>query len=124
MIIGGKDMHQKDIERLAFLFLCGKHDKAVLSGKKEMTFADLERLMYITDYLGLHEYNRTLFLEYYERFEEKFHQLELAGKESWESGQEEGYPEADVEKYEKWLIEFMEQVEDEVIKKKIEETEG
>ena len=119
MIIGGKDMHQKDIERLAFLFLCGKHDKAVLSGKKEMTFADLERLMYITDYLGLHEYNRTLFLEYYERFEEKFHQLELAGKESRESGQEEGYPEADVEKYEKWLIEFMEQVADEDIKKKL-----
>ena len=123
MTIGGKDMHQKDIERLAFLFLCGKHDKAVLLGKKEMTFADLERLMYITDYLRFHEYNRALFMEYYECFEEKFHQMELLGKESRECGQEDGYPDADVEKYEKWLIEFMEQVEDEVIKKKIEETE-
>lgn len=45
-------MHQRDMERFAFLFLCGKHDRGILLGKEKMTFSDLDRLTYITDFLG------------------------------------------------------------------------
>lgn len=50
-------MHQRDMERFAFLFLCGKHDRGILLGKEKMTFSDLDRLTYITDFLGLKLYN-------------------------------------------------------------------
>ena len=46
-------MHQKDMERFAFLFLCGKRDREILLGKEKMTFSDLDRLTYVTDFLGL-----------------------------------------------------------------------
>ena len=36
-------MHQRDMERFAFLFLCGKHDRGILLGKEKMTFSDLDR---------------------------------------------------------------------------------
>ena len=50
-------MHQSDIERFAFLFLCGKRDRAILLGKEKMTFSDLDRLTYVSDFLGLKLYN-------------------------------------------------------------------
>ena len=33
-------MHQRDMERFAFLFLCGKRDRAILLGKEKMTFSE------------------------------------------------------------------------------------
>ena len=36
----GMIMHQSDIERFAFLFLCGKRDRAILLGREKMTFSD------------------------------------------------------------------------------------
>ena len=53
----GMIMHQSDIERFAFLFLCGKRDREILLGKEKMTFSDLDRLTYVTDFLGLTRLN-------------------------------------------------------------------
>ena len=41
-------MGQKDIEKFAFLFLCGKKDRDILLGKARMTFSDFDRLTYLT----------------------------------------------------------------------------
>ena len=57
-------MHQKDMERFAFLFLCGKRDREILLGKEKMTFSDLDRLTYISDFLGLKWYNLQIWNEY------------------------------------------------------------
>ena len=46
----GMIMYQSDIERFAFLFLCGKRDRAILMGIEKMTFSDLDRLKYVTDF--------------------------------------------------------------------------
>ncbi len=46
-------MRQEDMERFAFLFLCGRRDQALLAGEEKMKFSDFQRLSYITDYLGL-----------------------------------------------------------------------
>lgn len=49
--------HKKDVERFAFLYLCGVKDKHMLLGKERMTFIDFERLTYLTDFFGLTDYN-------------------------------------------------------------------
>lgn len=46
-------MHQNDMERFAFLYLCGQRDRDLLAGRENMSFQDFNRLVYITDFLGL-----------------------------------------------------------------------
>ena len=70
-------MHQRDMERFAFLFLCGKRDRAILLGKEKMTFSDLDRLTYVSDFLGFKLYNLEIWNEYAGQFSEQFRQLEL-----------------------------------------------
>lgn len=87
-------MHQKDMERFAFLFLCGKRDREILLGKEKMTFSDLDRLTYMTDFLGLNLYNLEIWNEYAGQFGEQFRQLELLYDEtcsivSWEATEAE-----------------------------------
>ena len=65
-------MHQSDIERFAFLFLCGKRDREILLGKEKMTFSDLDRLTYVTDFLGLKSYNLEIWNEFSDSFVNKF----------------------------------------------------
>lgn len=43
-------MEQRGIEKFAFLYLCGKKDRALLCGREKMTLSDLDRLTYITDF--------------------------------------------------------------------------
>lgn len=68
-------MKQKDIEKFAFLYLCGKKDRALLIGKEKMTLLDLDRLTYLTDFLGLHSYNLELWNQYAGQFQEQFRML-------------------------------------------------
>ena len=70
-------MHQRDIERFAFLLLCGKRDREILLGKEKMTFSVLDRLTYVSDFLGLKLYNLEIWNEYAGQFSEQFRQLEL-----------------------------------------------
>ena len=87
-------MHQKDIERFAFLFLCGKRDRAILAGKEKMTFSDLNRLIYLLDYLGLDAYSLEIWSEYGGQFKDQLEQLkeiydETAGIVSWDPAEED-----------------------------------
>lgn len=103
-------MHQKDIERFAFLFLCGKRDRAILAGKEKMTFSDLNRLIYLLDYLGLDAYSLEIWSEYGGQFKDQLEQLkeiydETAGIVSWDPAEED-------ERQEQWIREFLRQVPD------------
>ena len=103
-------MHQKDIERFAFLFLCGKRDRAILAGKEKMTFSDLNRLVYLLDYLGLDAYSLEIWSEYGGQFKDQLEQLkeiydETAGIVSWDPAEED-------ERQEQWIREFLRQVPD------------
>ncbi|MFR6593021.1 hypothetical protein [Catenibacterium sp.] len=40
------------MEKRKFLNLCGKRDRALLSGEKRMTLGDMERLTYLTEFLN------------------------------------------------------------------------
>ena len=113
-------MHQKDMERFAFLFLCGKRDREILLGKEKMTFSDLDRLTYISDFLGLKWYNLQIWNEYAGQFSEQYQQLELLYDEtcsiiSWD------LTEADEHLHDRWLQEFYIQVQDKEIRKQLEQ---
>ena len=112
-------MQQREMERLAFLFLCGKRDRKILLGKEKMTFSDLDRLMYITDFLGLKLYNLEIWNEYAGQFGEQFRQLELLYEEncsivSWDP------TDVDEHLHDKWLQEFCVQLEEQEIRKQLE----
>ena len=113
-------MHQSDIERFAFLLLCGKRDRAILLGREKMTISDLDRLTYVTDFLGLKLYNLEIWNEFGGQFGEQFRQLELLYDEtcsivSWES------TEADEHLHERWIQEFCTQILDEEVRKQLEQ---
>lgn len=108
-------MRQGDVERLLFLSLCGKRDRAVLMEKENMTFSDLERLMYITDFLGLDQYNIELCEKYAGQFEEYFWQLEALDEETldivaWDQ------TEMDEEQRDRWIEDFFSQIPDKDIR--------
>lgn len=113
-------MHQSDIERFAFLLLCGKRDRAILMGREKMTISDLDRLTYVTDFLGLKLYSMEIWNEFAGQFSEQFRQLELLYDEtcsivSWES------TEADEHLHERWIQEFCTQILDEEVRKQLEQ---
>lgn len=112
-------MHQRDMERFAFLFLCGKRDREVLLGKEKMTFSDLVRLIYITDFLGLKRLNIDIWNDYEEQFREHFQRLEQLYDEScsivsWDK------TEADLYLQEKWVKDFCSNVPDRRSRKELE----
>ena len=113
-------MHRRDMERFAFLFLCGERDRAILLGKEEMTFSDLDRLTYLTDFLGLKSYNLEIWNEHVEKFSEQFRRLELLYDEtcsvvSWDPS------EADEHLYDGWIQEFCDQIPDQGIRTQLEQ---
>ncbi len=55
-------------EEALFISLCGKKDKAILTGKEKMTLCDLERFLFITRRLELFDYEFYLSEKYYELF--------------------------------------------------------
>ena len=115
-------MHQKDIERFAFLFLCGKRDRAILAGKEKMTFSDFNRLIYLLDYLGLDAYSLEIWSEYGGQFKDQLEQLkeiydETAGIVSWDPAEED-------ERQEQWIREFLRQVPDRNSRKLLEKLLG
>lgn len=115
-------MHQKDIECFAFLFLCGKRDRAILTGKEKMTFSDLNRLIYLLDYLGLDAYSLEIWSEYGGQFKDQQEQLkeiydETAGIVSWDPAEED-------ERQEQWIREFLRQVPDRNSRKLLEKLLG
>ena len=85
-----------------------------------MTFSDLDRLTYVSDFLGLKLYNLEIWNEYAGQFSEQFLQLELLYDEtcsvvSWDP------TEADEHLHDKWLQEFCTQVADQEMRKQLEQ---
>lgn len=52
------------MEKRKFLNLCGKRDRALLSGEKRMTLGDMERLTYLTEFFELENYGIALWKEF------------------------------------------------------------
>ena len=75
-------MHQKDMERFAFLYLCGQRDRELLAGTERMTFEDFDRLAYITDFLGLDQMNLEIWNQFSPQFRGQFQAIERVLEET------------------------------------------
>lgn len=113
-------MRQKDTEQFAFLFLCGERDRDVLQGREKMTFSDFERLRYITEFLGMNEYNLEIWNRYAGMFQEQFQKLGRLYEETCDIV-EWDFTEADEEQYDRWILEFCERVPERGSREKLEE---
>lgn len=119
-------MHQQEAECFAFLFFCGKKDRELLAGQRRMTFAEFERLVYLTDLLGLDAYHFKLWNQYAKEFERELKEVqrrEMDGSENG-SGISEFFRERENRRQQKWIEEFFRNVPDEKGRCQLEEILG
>ena len=62
-------MNQADIEKYAFLYFCGEKDRDILLENRKMTFEDLERFSYLTDFFGFQKYHAQIWNKFSGQFE-------------------------------------------------------
>lgn len=98
-------MHQKDMERFAFLYLCGQRDRDLLAGRENMTFQDFNRLVYITDFLGLNLLSLEIWNQFSSQFKERLDALEGQLEENLRDIDAEEYKN-DVWPQDEWIEEF------------------
>lgn len=97
-------MCQDDIERFAFLYLCGSRDKALLSGEERMTFSDFDRLFYITEYLGLSHMNLEIWNRFSPDFQERLEGLSRLAGQDYEDEEQGEYDTLEIQ--DEWLAGF------------------
>ena len=101
----GKSIMGVEMEKRKFLNLCGKRDRALLSGEKRMTLGDMERLTYLTEFFELENYGIALWKEFGDDVKEPFEAMMKMLDEPeciedrWLDDEAKG---------EKWLLEFQE----------------
>ena len=105
-------MNQADIEKYAFLYFCGEKDRDILLENRKMTFEDLERFSYLTDFFGFQKYHAQIWNKFSGQFEEKFEALEHLYEESADivrgnyfSQSKEGLDDADEQS--QWICGFL-----------------
>lgn len=98
-------MHQNDIERFAFLYLCGRKDRDLLSGRKKMTFQNFERLVYITDCLGMDRMKLEIWNRFSSQFKEQFDVLEKLSEENWINTEFREFDD-EIQIHDRWLADF------------------
>ncbi|MCI9604722.1 MAG: hypothetical protein HFH19_11075 [Ruminococcus sp.] len=98
-------MHREDIEQFAFLYLCGTRDRKLLLGREKMSFADFDRLIYITAFLGLLHYNLKMWNQYSVQFQSQLEALNFSCERITAPLDMTEYEE-DIRKQEQWLTEF------------------
>ena len=101
-------MKKAETQEQEFLEVCSSYDHDLLTGKKEMTLKDYERITYLVSSLGYSQYLQFLIGKYMdlaqadEEQEEREHEIYLEYPEYYE---DEGILEE-----EKWLEEFLNQL--------------
>lgn len=98
-------MHREEIEQYAFLYLCGARDRRLLSGRERMTYADFDRLIYITAFLGLIHYNLKMWNQYSSQFQSQLERLDLSFEMRSAPLHSSEY-EDEICRQEQWLMEF------------------
>ena len=102
-------MKKAETQEQEFLEVCSSYDHDLLTGKKEMTLKDYERITYLVSSLGYSQYLQFLIGKYMdlaqadEEREEREHEIYLEYPEYYE---DEGI----LEEEEKWLEEFLNQL--------------
>lgn len=100
-------MHQRDIERFSFLYLCGQRDRDLLAGRERMTFQDFERMVYITELLGLSHLSLEIWNQFSSQFKEQLEALEKLHEKNYRDMELEYREyEDDNRNYDEWITQF------------------
>lgn len=113
-------MKQADVERFAFLYLCGTKDRNILNGKIKMSFANFTRLTYITDFFGLSDLNSTLWKQYVFQFEKEYQSLEAILMEDGMGVEMEDYDD-EITQRDAWIKDFCKEAPNRNTRKKLKE---
>lgn len=98
-------MRREDLEKFAFLYMCREKDRDILLGKERMTFLDFDRLLYLTEILGLSLYRQEIWNVFAGQFGEQFQQLEQLYEETF-SLVPYAPEETEEEQKQQWLRDF------------------
>lgn len=104
-------MQQKDLEKYAFLYLCGQRDRDLLSGKERMKFEDFDRLVYITDYLGFRLLSLEIWNQFSGRFKSRLEEVEQQIENNLQYLEFREY-EDDIQLPETWITDFYASIPD------------
>lgn len=104
-------MQQKDLEKYAFLYLCGQRDRDLLSGKERMKFEDFDRLVYITDYLGFRLLSLEIWNQFSGRFKSRLEEVEQQIENNLQYLEFREY-EDDIQLPETWITDFYASISD------------
>lgn len=113
-------MKQDDVERFAFLYLCGTKDRNILNGKIKMSFANFNRLTYITDFLGLSDLSSSLWKQYAFQFEKEYQSLEAILMEDGMGVEMEDYDD-EITQRDAWIKDFCKEAPNRNTRKKLKE---
>lgn len=111
MKYGRDNRYRQELERMAFLYLCGGRDRKLLSGKGRMTFTDFDRLLYITDLIGFSELNLEIWETYSGHFQKQFQEFERWVQDSSDD-MVFNLTERENDMSEKWVEDFLGQIPD------------
>lgn len=111
MKYGRDNRYRQELERMAFLYLCGGRDRKLLSGKGRMTFTDFDRLLYITDLIGFSELNLEIWETYSGHFQKQIQEFERWVQDSTDD-MVFNLTERENDMSEKWVEDFLGQIPD------------
>lgn len=62
-------METKELEKMAYLYLCSPKDREKILGRKLMSYDDFQRLYYLAEYIGFPAFALAFFNRYAENFQ-------------------------------------------------------
>ena len=62
-------METKELEKMAYLYLCSPKDREKILGRKPMSYDDFQRLYYLAKYIGFPAFALAFFNRYAENFQ-------------------------------------------------------
>lgn len=99
-------MRREDMERLAFLYLCGEKDRNILQTEENINLSDFLKLEYWTRVLDFWEYNKYLWNKFGKGLELELRNLGIRSDEG--QAERKAKEKAELEQMEKWNKELLE----------------
>lgn len=101
-------MQRKDLEKMAFLYLCSEKDRKLLFKQEEMKFYDFRRLLFLTHHMKIHDFYITIWNEFVVDFMDNIDALEEIHSDCDEKEFIYWELEFDLKEQDKWIEDFIE----------------
>ncbi len=100
-------MEKSDLEKIAYLYLCGAKDRELLLEKREMKYYDFRRLLFLIEYVRFEDYAFSFWNQFSGKFIKNIEALEAIQDEESSRGIFYEDVEFGFLEEEKWIGEFI-----------------